>query len=150
MRAMAAVLVAGFLLPVGAQSQSTTPAEPQTPTATQTQAPTEPATEPPREPQTQALTEPPGETQTQVQREAQEALDEEKSLESPRPNTGAMVFDVLVARPLGLVVLTVGAAAFIPAALIAAPGGMDSVKEALQLFVTGPVDYVFQRPLGEI
>jgi len=36
------------------------------------------------------------------------------------------------------------------AALLTAPNGMDSVQEALALFVTAPTNYAFKRPLGEI
>ncbi|HEY8153577.1 MAG TPA: hypothetical protein VII72_05555 [Myxococcota bacterium] len=71
-------------------------------------------------------------------------------IEAPRPPIWAMVLDVVILRPLGLAVLPVGVAAFIPAALLTAPGGLDKVQEALELFVTAPANYVFQRPLGEV
>jgi len=64
-------------------------------------------------------------------------------------NPAAAAFDVLIVRPLGLVVVPVGVAAFIPAALLTAPNGKDSLKEALDYFVTSPVNYVFRRPLGD-
>ena len=76
--------------------------------------------------------------------EAQEAL------EPPSPNPAVVAFDILIVRPLTLVVVPIGVAAFIPAALLTAPNGKDSVQQALELFVTGPAYYVFQRPLGEI
>jgi len=72
--------------------------------------------------------------------------------EPPEPtgtNHAAAVFDVLVVRPLALIVVPIGVAGFIPIALMTAPNGMESVQTALELFVTGPANYVFQRPLGE-
>jgi hypothetical protein len=71
-------------------------------------------------------------------------------IEAPRPSVWAMVLDAVILRPMGFAVLPVGIAAFIPAALLTAPGGMDNVKEALELFVTAPAKYVFQRPLGDV
>ena len=124
LRAAVVTLVAGFVLPASAEPQTETQTEPET------QA----------EPQTQS------ETQTQ---EPLEAASQE-SLGAPAPSTTAKVLDALILRPLGLVVVPVGAAAFIPVALLTAPNGMESVKSALELFVTGPANYVFQRPLGEI
>ncbi len=69
--------------------------------------------------------------------------------EGPAVSPGAAAFDVLVLRPLGFVVIPVGVAAFIPAALTTAPNGLDSVQTALEFFVTNPTNYVFKRPLGE-
>jgi len=128
LRAALVTLVAGFVLPASAEPQGETQTQPGTQT----------------EPGTQNETQ--NETQTQ---EPLEAASQE-SLEAPAPSTTAKVLDVLILRPLGLVVVPVGVAAFIPAALLTAPNGMDSVKTALELFVTGPANYVFQRPLGEI
>ena len=90
-----------------------------------------------------AEAQPPAEAPTQPLAQAPELL------EPSAPNPAAAVFDVLVVRPLGLVVLPVGVAAFIPAALLTAPNGKESLLTALDLFVTGPANYVFQRPLGE-
>jgi hypothetical protein len=58
-------------------------------------------------------------------------------------------FDVVILRPLGLAALVIGAASFVPVALISAPGGKDSFQAALELLVTGPANFVFQRPLGD-
>lgn len=118
LRAAVVTLVAGCVLPAGAQSQSAT------------RTATEPATPPP----------PPTPTQTQSP----------VSPEEPEPSTTARVLDALILRPLGLLVLPVGVAAFIPAALLTAPDGMDSVQTAFELFVTTPANYVFQRKLGDI
>jgi hypothetical protein len=58
-------------------------------------------------------------------------------------------FDVVIVRPLGLVALAIGAVVFVPAAVITAPNGKDSLRAALEVFVTGPAHHVFQRPLGD-
>jgi hypothetical protein len=50
---------------------------------------------------------------------------------------------------VGLVVAAVGTAFFVPAALVSAPGGRDSIETALDLFVLAPGKWVFQRPLGD-
>lgn len=71
-------------------------------------------------------------------------------IEAPEPSMTAKVLDVLILRPLGLLVIPVGVAAFIPIALITAPNGLDSVQQALDLFVMGPTNYVFTRPLGDV
>jgi hypothetical protein len=67
----------------------------------------------------------------------------------PRPNPVAAGFDVVILRPLGLVATAVGAVLFVPALLLTAPNGLDSVRSALKIFVTEPAKSVFQRPLGD-
>lgn len=80
---------------------------------------------------------------------AQSAAQPPASAEPKALNPAAAAFDVLIVRPLGLVVLPVGVAAFIPAALLTAPNGMDSLRAALEHFVTAPAQHVFTRPLGD-
>jgi hypothetical protein len=62
---------------------------------------------------------------------------------------GSKTFDVLVLRPLGTVGTIAGFALFLPTALIASPGGEDSIIEAWDLFVGSPAQAAFQRPLGD-
>lgn len=66
----------------------------------------------------------------------------------PPPDYGANTFDVLVLRPLGFVGVVIGAALFVPVAVITAPGGRDTLEEALEMFVLVPGKFVFTRPLG--
>ena len=66
-----------------------------------------------------------------------------------RPNPALIAFDLLIVRPLGFVAVAVGAVLFLPAALITAPMGRDSVETAKESFVTVPTNDVFKRPLGE-
>ena len=71
-------------------------------------------------------------------------------LPGPAPTSrGAVAFDAMVVRPLSFAVLPIGVALFVPAALTTAPNGRESVKNALDFFITNPANYVFQRPLGE-
>ncbi len=60
-----------------------------------------------------------------------------------------MAFDVVLLRPLGLLRLVIGAAFFVPAAVVASPGGFDSIEEALELFVLVPAEDLLERPLGD-
>ena len=60
------------------------------------------------------------------------------------------VFDVLIVRPLGLVVAVVGVSMFPPVAVLSSPGGLDPLREALDHFVIVPGEYVFTRSLGDL
>ena len=62
---------------------------------------------------------------------------------------GLATFDVVILRPLGLIVLAVGATASVPVTLVTAPNGWDGIKTALNIFVIGPWKHVFRRPLGD-
>jgi hypothetical protein len=64
------------------------------------------------------------------------------------PNPAVMAFDAIILRPLGFVVLVVGVGAFVPAAIITAPGGLEPIEHALEIFVVEPGKDVFVRPLG--
>lgn len=70
---------------------------------------------------------------------AQTSIDE-------RPNAFAMTGDLLVARPIGLVMTAVGAAVFVvslPFTLLA-----GSVSESAETLVLGPAETTFVRCLG--
>src|SRR5262245_42409101 len=60
---------------------------------------------------------------------------------------GAKVFDALVLRPLGVTGTIVGVAAF----AIAAPLGVfgPGIKQTWDTFVVTPVDFTFNRALGD-
>ncbi len=66
----------------------------------------------------------------------------------PPPDYAANTFDVVVLRPLGFVGAIVGAVLFVPVAVLTAPGGRDTIEEALEMFVLVPGKFVFTRPLG--
>lgn len=62
------------------------------------------------------------------------------------PSAGAMFADAIVARPLGLVATTLGAAAFIVSLPFSALGG--NVEQAADKLVVGPARETFVRCLG--
>jgi hypothetical protein len=80
---------------------------------------------------------------------APDAQLQQEPIEPTGLNPAVAAFDVVVVRPLAATALPIGCALFVPAALLTAPNGMDSVKEAAEFFVIGPARYVFTRPLGE-
>ena len=58
-----------------------------------------------------------------------------------------MVLDLVITRPFGIVASVVGTAAFIVALPFTIPSG--SVKDAADNLVKRPLQYTFDRPLGE-
>lgn len=55
-------------------------------------------------------------------------------------------FDVVVLRPMGLLGVGTGCAFFAASAPFVAPAG--NLSEAWDIFVDGPFEYTFLRPLG--
>jgi hypothetical protein len=67
--------------------------------------------------------------------------------EAEDPSGGAMMFDFVVVRPVGIVATAVGCVFFVVSSPFSALGGnIDSASEKL---VKDPVAYTFKRPLGE-
>lgn len=62
----------------------------------------------------------------------------------------AQTVDVVLIRPLALLRVAVGAAIFLPAALVTAPGGRTNIEEVYDIFVAESVDYAFRRKLGDL
>jgi hypothetical protein len=62
------------------------------------------------------------------------------------PSAMAMTGDLLIARPLGIVITTIGAAAFVVSLPFSAAGG--NVEQAAQTLVVGPARETFVRCLG--
>ena len=62
------------------------------------------------------------------------------------PSAEAMAADVLIARPLGIVATTLGAAVFLVSLPFSAAGG--NVDEAAETLVVGPARETFVRCLG--
>jgi hypothetical protein len=68
--------------------------------------------------------------------------------------TGAKIFDAIVLRPLGTVKLVVGLVALIPASVLYTfrmpfDSNTDVYREAADMLVVEPANFVFRRPLGE-
>jgi hypothetical protein len=69
-------------------------------------------------------------------------------------SVGAKIFDVMILRPLGAVKVFVGLTALIPASFLYTfrmPFDSDTgvYREAAEMLVIEPANYVFRRPLGE-
>ncbi len=69
-------------------------------------------------------------------------------------NPFAIGFDIAVLRTLGATRLAVGMVALIPTALLFTlkmplDGNTGALREAAEILVVEPANYVFRRPLGE-
>ncbi|MCU0598286.1 MAG: hypothetical protein MUE70_03385 [Desulfobacterales bacterium] len=64
----------------------------------------------------------------------------------PEPDSGVMVVDFLVARPIGFTSLILGTAAFIVSSPFSALG--NNIEQAYELMILEPALYTFKRPLG--
>ena len=91
----------------------------------------------------------PSQRQTRAPEPPKEPEPAQEEARPPRPNPALMVIDLLIARPLGLVAVVVGAVLFLPVALITSPMGLDSIQAAQEAFISVPSNDVFKRPLGE-
>lgn len=65
------------------------------------------------------------------------------------PSIGSMIYDCAVLRPFGLAGTILGAAAFVPIAVLASASGVESVEAAWEIFVVAQFNNTFTRPLGE-
>ncbi len=63
------------------------------------------------------------------------------------PDAGAVFFDTLVMRPVGLVGTVAGTAAFLVSLPFSALGG--NVGEVADAMIVAPARYTFVRPVGE-
>ena len=61
---------------------------------------------------------------------------------------GAMTADLLLARPVGLCAIVVGAAVFVVSLPFSALGG--NTDQAYKKLVADPAAYTFRRPLGDL
>ncbi len=64
------------------------------------------------------------------------------------PSGSDMFVDLVVTRPLGLLGVIAGSAAFVVALPFTIPSG--SVDRAAEELVKKPIRYTFKRPLGEL
>jgi len=67
--------------------------------------------------------------------------------ETEDPSGGAMIFDLCVVRPVGIVATAIGGVAFVLSWPFSALG--DNTDVAGQKLVKEPAAYTFKRPLGE-
>jgi hypothetical protein len=107
----------------------------------------EPAAEPAVEP---AAPEPAaGESTAQDEAEMPAPAPVERNWSDQAISNANVAVDLLVLRPFAAVTLGAGAVLFVPAALLTAPNGSESIKDAYQRFVREPGEYLISRPLGE-
>ena len=67
--------------------------------------------------------------------------------EAEDPGGGAMIFDAVVVRPVGIVATAVGCVFFVVSSPFSALGGnIDTAREKL---INDPAAFTFKRPLGE-
>ena len=67
--------------------------------------------------------------------------------EAEDPSGGAMLYDVVVVRPVGLLATALGAVFFVISSPFSALGG--NIDIAGEKLVKDPVAFTFKRPLGE-
>ena len=67
--------------------------------------------------------------------------------ETEDPGGGAMLFDLCVVRPIGIIATAIGAVTFVLSSPFSALG--DNIDVASQKLVKEPAAYTFKRPLGE-
>ena len=67
--------------------------------------------------------------------------------EAEEPSGGAMIYDLCVVRPVGLVATALGSVVFVLSWPFSALG--DNSDVAGQKLVKNPAAYTFKRPLGE-
>ena len=67
--------------------------------------------------------------------------------QSGKTDPGAMTADLLLARPLGIVAMAIGAVVFVVSIPFSATGG--NTNEAFNRLVADPAVYAFGRPLGQ-
>ena len=67
--------------------------------------------------------------------------------EAKEPGGGAMMYDMVVVRPVGLVATAVGSVFWLISLPFSASG--DNTETATKKLVKEPAAYTFRRPLGE-
>ncbi len=126
-RIAAALLVAGLLVPApGWAADEETPAEE---TAAETTA---------------------EEGTTAEEAEGEEApAPAEKHWYTPVVHNTDIGIDLVLIRPMAAITLVAGALLYVPAVIMTAPNGKESMGDAYERFVREPGEYFYSRPLGE-
>ena len=71
----------------------------------------------------------------------------EEYLKTKEPGGGAMIYDMVVVRPIGLAATAIGAVFWLVSSPFSASG--DNFDTATEKLVKEPAVYTFKRPLGE-
>jgi hypothetical protein len=61
----------------------------------------------------------------------------------------AKAVDLTLIRPVASIRVLVGGLLFVPAALIASPMGKEGIDGAMDVLVTAPAEYAFDREIGQ-
>ena len=61
----------------------------------------------------------------------------------------ATAVDLTLIRPLASIRVLVGGLLFVPSALIASPSGKEGIEGAMDVLVTAPWEYAFDREIGQ-
>ena len=61
----------------------------------------------------------------------------------------ATSIDVLIVRPLASIRVLLGGLLMVPASLLASPGGKPAIEDAYQVLVEEPMEYAFEREIGD-
>ncbi len=62
----------------------------------------------------------------------------------------AKTIDLVIVRPIASVRVLVGSILFVPAALFSAPMGREGFEGALDVLITAPAEYAFDREVGAL
>ena len=73
----------------------------------------------------------------------------EEEVAKQRDRNFDQLFDLIIMRPFLFGMTLVGGAVFLPAAVLASPGGAENIQDAWDIFVAPLVESTFIRPLGE-
>ncbi|MBI1912189.1 MAG: hypothetical protein HYS21_09320 [Deltaproteobacteria bacterium] len=68
--------------------------------------------------------------------------------EREKPSSTAIMFDLVITRPLGLVALALGTGVFVIGLPFSVP--TRSVKVTARRLIADPFNFTFQRPVGEL
>jgi len=71
----------------------------------------------------------------------------EQYFEAKEPGGGAMIYDMVVVRPIGIAATVIGSAFWLVSLPFSASG--DNYDAATEKLVKAPAAYTFKRPLGE-
>jgi hypothetical protein len=64
-------------------------------------------------------------------------------------DVSAKVVDAIIIRPLATMRVIVGAAMLVPASLLSVWGGSEGLNSGYDLLVAEPIEYAFDRKLGD-
>ena len=61
----------------------------------------------------------------------------------------AKAVDLTLIRPMASIRVLVGGVLFVPSALLASPSGKEGIEGAMDVLVTAPWEYAFDREMGQ-